>query len=248
MQACCCPLHLSDPGQPLDPGTSLRVPPGYAGDTTERLAAHKVRSTTHLRGSTSTEDWPGRLRTISTARCRLRPLTFLPASQPRLARGTVSAARTDWESMTAADGAGLRPAWTRTCSRRASWMRSRVPSAAHLANHQYTVPGWGEVVGQQPPGAAGADQVADRVDDGAQGVLGWPAPLRGGGALHKRLQHGPFGIGQRRRVGRGRGGGRGREGVQPHGGSWSGARVWSPVPVPGASLSCHLHAQTSYST
>src|SRR5207248_5589463 len=37
--ACSCPLHLSDPGKPSDPGTSLRVPPGYAGDTTRRLAA-----------------------------------------------------------------------------------------------------------------------------------------------------------------------------------------------------------------
>src|SRR4051794_28162649 len=26
--ACSCPLHLSDPGKPSDPGTSLRVPPG----------------------------------------------------------------------------------------------------------------------------------------------------------------------------------------------------------------------------
>ena len=25
--ACCCPVHLSDPGKPLDPRTSLRVPP-----------------------------------------------------------------------------------------------------------------------------------------------------------------------------------------------------------------------------
>src|SRR5260370_23858233 len=38
--ACYCPLHLSDPGKPSDPGTSLRVPPGCAGDTAKRLAAH----------------------------------------------------------------------------------------------------------------------------------------------------------------------------------------------------------------
>jgi hypothetical protein len=50
---------------------------------------------------------------VSTAICRLRPWTFLAASQPRLARGTVSAARTDWESMTAAVGWGLRPAAAR---------------------------------------------------------------------------------------------------------------------------------------
>src|SRR5436190_17704430 len=37
--ACYCPLPVSLPGKPSDPGTSLRVPPGYAGDITERLAA-----------------------------------------------------------------------------------------------------------------------------------------------------------------------------------------------------------------
>src|ERR1700730_1287331 len=37
--ACYCPLPVSRPGQPSDPGTSLRVPPGWAGDTSERLAA-----------------------------------------------------------------------------------------------------------------------------------------------------------------------------------------------------------------
>ena len=42
--ACCCPVHLSDPGKPSDPGTSLRVPPGSAGDTTRRLMAHCHRS------------------------------------------------------------------------------------------------------------------------------------------------------------------------------------------------------------
>jgi hypothetical protein len=40
--ACSCPLHLSDPGQPSDPETSLRVPPSCAGDTTRRLAAHRL--------------------------------------------------------------------------------------------------------------------------------------------------------------------------------------------------------------
>ena len=38
--ACYCSLHLSDPGEPSDPGTSLRVPPGCTGDTTRRLVAH----------------------------------------------------------------------------------------------------------------------------------------------------------------------------------------------------------------
>jgi hypothetical protein len=38
---CCCPLHLSDPDKPSDPGTSLRVPPDCAGNTTQRLVAHR---------------------------------------------------------------------------------------------------------------------------------------------------------------------------------------------------------------
>ena len=41
---------------------------------------------------------------VSTAMWRLRPLTFLALSQPRLAFGTVAAARTDCESITAAVG------------------------------------------------------------------------------------------------------------------------------------------------
>ena len=40
----------------------------------------------------------------STAMCRFLPFTFFALSQPRLALGTVSAARTDWESITAAVG------------------------------------------------------------------------------------------------------------------------------------------------
>jgi len=44
---------------------------------------------------------------------------FLAASKPRLERGTVSAARTDWESMIAALGQGVRPAAIRAWAR--SW-------------------------------------------------------------------------------------------------------------------------------
>src|SRR3954454_4683383 len=47
--ACSCPLHLSVPGQPSDPEIFLRIPPNSIGDTTGRLVAHFVRSTTHLR-------------------------------------------------------------------------------------------------------------------------------------------------------------------------------------------------------
>jgi hypothetical protein len=46
------------------------------------LAIHaKVRSTTHLRDSTSKVDWPGRLRTISTVKrsTAMAQATSLPA-------------------------------------------------------------------------------------------------------------------------------------------------------------------------
>jgi hypothetical protein len=40
------PFTISDPGKPLDPGTSLRFPPDCVGDMTERLVAHSQTSTT----------------------------------------------------------------------------------------------------------------------------------------------------------------------------------------------------------
>lgn len=49
--ACSCPLALSRPGKPGDPETSLRVPPGCAGDTTTRLTAHTVRDSLPSHGS-----------------------------------------------------------------------------------------------------------------------------------------------------------------------------------------------------
>jgi hypothetical protein len=69
----------------------------------------------------------------------LAALTFLPLSQPRLARATVSAARTGWESITAADGAGRRPAATRARARSPSWILSRIPLACQAAKYPYTV-------------------------------------------------------------------------------------------------------------
>src|SRR5207249_9062221 len=39
---------------------------------------------------------------------------------------------TDWLSIIAALGVGSRPCFTRTCSRRAVWMRSQVPSVRHV--------------------------------------------------------------------------------------------------------------------
>ena len=61
------------------------------------------------------------------ARCRFRPLIFLPASKPQLSLATVSAALTDWESMAAADGSGLRPAAIRYCRRSSPCIASVAP-------------------------------------------------------------------------------------------------------------------------
>jgi hypothetical protein len=70
---------------------------------------------------------------------RLRPLTFLPASKPLVAVGTVSAVRTDCESIRPALGSELRPSTSRTLPRRVSWTRSTVPSSCHHVKYQYTV-------------------------------------------------------------------------------------------------------------
>ena len=54
----------------------------------------------------------------------LRPLTFLPASYPRVLRGTVSAPLTLWESMKPAVGSAARP-WA---------ARARRPSTARICS------------------------------------------------------------------------------------------------------------------
>ncbi len=74
----------------------------------------------------------------------LAAVTFFPASYPRLAREASSAARTDWESMIAAVGAGLRPASSLTCP----CIVSVDPSACHFAAHQYTVQAGGKSAGR----------------------------------------------------------------------------------------------------
>src|SRR6266700_824366 len=104
----------------------------------------------------------------STAMCRFLPFTFFALSQPRLARGTVSAARTDWESITAAVGPGSRPAAARTRARSASCSRGQgavVAPGGEVPVHRG--PGR-EAVRQVPPGAPGPVQVQDRLDDLAQ--------------------------------------------------------------------------------
>ena len=66
---------------------------------------------------------------VSTAMCRLRPVTFLAPSYPRAP--PTSVALTDWLSTTAMRGAASRPAASRTCSRRAVSSFSQVPSQVH---------------------------------------------------------------------------------------------------------------------
>src|SRR3954464_11159453 len=83
----------------------------------------------------------------STAMCRLTPFVLLPPSQPRLGRGTVSAAGTVCESMIAAVGHRSRPARTRRRSRSASRMRCHAPLRAQRAKTAYTVPAGGNSTG-----------------------------------------------------------------------------------------------------
>jgi GntR family transcriptional regulator len=102
---------LRRPRQQL-PGVAA-VGPGPADATTGALEVEQQRPAASRSctdaGVTSTSSSSP---VVSTAMCRLRPLTFLALSQPRLALGTVAAARTDWESMTAAVGSAARPvAW-----------------------------------------------------------------------------------------------------------------------------------------
>ena|SRR6266545_5763996 len=84
--ACCCSLNLSDPGKPSGPGTSLRVPPGCAGDTTRRPVAHDEHTPSTLdprgpygdyRWLSDTRRWRSRCRRRKTD---LRILLF-PASR-----------------------------------------------------------------------------------------------------------------------------------------------------------------------
>ncbi len=122
----------------------------------------------------------------STAMCRLRPFTFLALSQPRLARGTVSAARTDWESITAADGSGSRPAAARARARSTSCSRAKVPSSRQAAKYPYTV-SQGVPGRHVPPGRTDPHPPADAIDQPAFGPFRrttWLLRLR-----QQRLQH-----------------------------------------------------------
>src|SRR6266700_355455 len=132
----------------------------------------------------------------STAMCRFLPFTFFALSQPRLARGTVSAARTDWESITAAVGPGSRPAAARTRARSASCSRGQgavVAPGGEVPVHRG--PGR-EAVRQVPPGAPGPVQVQDRLDDLAQRPDPGPAAPARNVRRQVRGDDLPLGIGQ----------------------------------------------------
>jgi len=85
---------------------------------------------------------------VSTAICLFPPFTFFALSQPRVALGTVSAARTDWESITAAVGSVSRPAAARTWARSPSCSRASVPSSRQAAKYPYTVRHGGKSAGR----------------------------------------------------------------------------------------------------
>jgi hypothetical protein len=60
----------------------------------------------------------------------------------------VSAARADWESITAAVGCGSRPAAARTWARSTSCSRVSVPSSSQAAKYPYTVRQGGKPAGR----------------------------------------------------------------------------------------------------
>ncbi len=85
----------------------------------------------------------------STAMCRLTPSVLLPPSQPRLDRGTVSAAGTVCESMIAAVGHRSRPARPAPAVGRAArrGCATTLRRGAQRAKTAYTVPAGGNSTG-----------------------------------------------------------------------------------------------------
>jgi hypothetical protein len=69
----------------------------------------------------------------------LAALDFLARVEALVAAGTVSAVRTDCESISPALGSEFRPSASRTRPRRTSWTCSTVPSSCHQVKYQYTV-------------------------------------------------------------------------------------------------------------
>jgi hypothetical protein len=84
---------------------------------------------------------------LSVAMWRLRPFGFFPPSSPRVAGGTVSAALTARESMTAAVGRGERPARTRSRSRGWSCAAVLTPASVQRRNRPWIVPRGGDFAG-----------------------------------------------------------------------------------------------------
>jgi hypothetical protein len=87
---------------------------------------------------------------VSTTTCLFRPLTFLWLSRPRA--DPPSVAGTDWVSMLPALGVGSRPSATRTRSRSASWIASRVPLCRHSLKYRQVVLLGGKSVGKNRHG------------------------------------------------------------------------------------------------
>src|SRR5215471_6987768 len=91
--------------------------PVYPASAQTRATSRQARWVFHSSGRAPWRSWTeaGVITTsrtrpvVSTAMWRLRPLTFLALSQPRLALGTVPAARTDWEAGDRGGGLGLAP-------------------------------------------------------------------------------------------------------------------------------------------
>src|SRR5512144_3225485 len=115
--------------------------------------------------------------------CRLRPLTFLPPSWPRVARPTVSAPLTDCASTIAAEAIGSRPSASQLVAQRVVHPVQAAVRAPPLEVPEHRLPRR-ELPRQQPPGAAGAHHVQNRIDDLAARVL---LPATGGG---RRRQQG----------------------------------------------------------
>ena len=133
---------------------------------------------------------------VLTAMWRLRPLIFLALSQPRVALGTVSAARTDWESMTAAVGWGVAPGGGPDLGAQLGVQPGQ--GAVIAPGGEVAVDGLPgrEVGGQVPPGASGPVQVQDRLDDPARRPDPRPAPPPGPLGGQVRGDYLPLGIGQ----------------------------------------------------
>src|SRR5271166_846614 len=96
----------------------------------------------------------------STAMCRT-PFVLLAPSQPRLDRGTVSAAGSVCESMIAAVGHRSRPARTRSRSRVEDALPR--PAAGPAGEDRVHRPGWRELHRQLPPRDTTAHDVQDGV-------------------------------------------------------------------------------------